>query len=988
MINNNKRHLAMAIRAINTLAISAATLAFAPQLLAQEDGIDQLEEVVVTGIRASLANALDQKRDANNLVEVIQAEDIGKLPDQNLAEVLENVPGIQITRTAGVGTGVQIRGTNDNRTEINGISTAGSGVGRSGISFDDVAASMIASVEVTKAPEAKTIEGSVGGTINLKTIRPLELKEMLASVRVQGEESSLSTDGMTPRLSGTWGDMWQTDAGEFGVVISGSYAESDVTAFRPRADRDNSVASNSGAASAQSFDFLPIQFLIQDYDNFEYETKNVSGSFEWAPNDNLTFYFDAMINEQERLQESTRVQASGVSDLRNFSIPTEFETVNFGSLDGQHIGSIQAAAKGVIQVQSDDSDPNLRTSTDTGSRKTKTNIFRLGTDWEKDRFSGRVELALSSSDTVSPDFSTTLNFLNPNVTIGSANDNGTPFEYDLTGGSLAFGIAYDEANAPTVAQMLDPANYALQQVSQSQDKTENSENAFVADFSYDLTDTLPFITSVDAGYRYSKSSSLNDDRGSNVSLSGLANSPTGDLFSSVMTAGPDNFNDADGRALYVRDFLIIDPEKALNNPQAVLAALNAAIQANNPGQNPISSPTSTSNAFFDIDETTNSLYLQANFEEGIFRGNFGVRYLQTDVTSIGNAITTDGSGNEVVTKATTKSNYDFLLPRINVAASVTEDVLLRAAWSKDIRRPDFDDLSTSASYETSPNASVDIGNPDLEPEEVTSWDIGVEWYFAPAAVVSLGYFNKDRENLFVDSIDSAYQDPVTGYRDIVGPACEAGGVWNPIALHNVFGSNSAATGICVDAATTNNGAGKTTQSGWELAFQYDLSNFEDQLGWASGFGVAANYTKQKFEGGNEYLYPTSRAETVFGLLGATDVQLKAQLLDLSEDSYNITMYYEKFGLSARARYTWRDAYRSEDFGSTSSYPWGFPVVQEARGQLNASINYDVTDNLALGLEAINITESEVKQSCVNEGSLLCFQGLTDRRVTIGMSYKY
>ncbi|MFC6755160.1 TonB-dependent receptor plug domain-containing protein, partial [Halorubrum tibetense] len=107
----------MAIRAINTLAISAATLAFAPQLLAQEDGIDQLEEVVVTGIRASLANALDQKRDANNLVEVIQAEDIGKLPDQNLAEVLENVPGIQITRTAGVGTGVQIRGTNDNRTE-------------------------------------------------------------------------------------------------------------------------------------------------------------------------------------------------------------------------------------------------------------------------------------------------------------------------------------------------------------------------------------------------------------------------------------------------------------------------------------------------------------------------------------------------------------------------------------------------------------------------------------------------------------------------------------------------------------------------------------------------------------------------------------------------------------------------------------------------------------------------------------------------------
>jgi len=115
------------------------------------------------------------------------AEDIGKLPDQNLAEVLENITGIQITRTAGVGTGVQIRGTNANRVEINGVSTVGSGAGRSGINFQDVNASIIAGVEVIKAPEASTIEGSVGGTINLRTIRPLDLKKPLASLRVQGE---------------------------------------------------------------------------------------------------------------------------------------------------------------------------------------------------------------------------------------------------------------------------------------------------------------------------------------------------------------------------------------------------------------------------------------------------------------------------------------------------------------------------------------------------------------------------------------------------------------------------------------------------------------------------------------------------------------------------------------------------------------------------------------------------------------------------------
>jgi len=109
---------------------------------------------------------------------------------------------------------------------------------------------------------------------------------------------------------------------------------------------------------------------------------------------------------------------------------------------------------------------------------------------------------------------------------------------------------------------------------------------------------------------------------------------------------------------------------------------------------------------------------------------------------------------------------------------------------------------------------------------------------------------------------------------------------------------------------------------------------------------------------------------------------------LSENAYNVTLYYEKYGLSARTRYTWRDAYRSTDFGSTSSFPWGFPVVQDARGQLNASISYDVNDHLNIGVEAVNLTESEVKQYCVNEGALLCFQGLTDRRITFGGSYTF
>ncbi len=977
-------------RTTAALLLAASSLALAPAIYAQSSSADDepLEEIVTVGIRGSLASAVDQKRKSDNLVEVVVAEDIGKLPDQNLAEVLEGITGVQITREAGVGTGVQIRGTNANRTEINGVSTVGSGAGRSGIDFEDVSAGIISAVEVTKSPEAKTIEGSVGGTINLRTIRPLELSETLAVIRVQGEDSSLSTDSMTPRLSATWGDNWSTGSGEFGVVLSASYAEQDVTAFRPRVDRDNFVGSTSGVPSAQAFDFLPIQFFIQDYDNYESETTNFAGTFEFAPNDNVRFYFDAVLNDQERREESSRIQASGVSDLTGVSIPTEFETVNFGSLDGssgmQNLGSIEAAVRGVIPVEAGDADPNLRFSSDTDSRVTDSKIFSLGTDWQvSDRFGARVEVSTSTSDTNTPSFNTTLNFINPNVAVNSSNENGTPFVYDLTGGSLTWGIAQSEPGGPTTAQLLDPANVVLRDLNQDLDIAENEENALRLDFTYDLD--WAGITSVDFGYRYNETSSLRDQIRTNVGLRSLAESPTGDLFASILVAGPNNFNAADGRTLYVPDFLIVNPELVASDPSGVLDTINAAIVANNAitgsTRGPISEPTSSSSAYFDISEKTDAFYAQANFEAGIFRGNVGLRYLQTDINSLANS-----ELNGVVTPVTSTASYDFVLPRLNLVADVHEDVVVRFGYATDIRRPDFDDLSSAYTFSTSPNPSVDLGNPGLEPEEVESFDISAEWYFAPSSVFSVGYFHKERTGLHVTQSESPFEDPVTGYRDLTDP-CEQGGVFNPIADINVFGPVPG-VGVCVPSSQTVNGAGKTTQQGFEFAFQYDLSGFEDQLGWASGFGAIANYTIQEFTGGDEYWGATSRASTVFASNGATNVDLRAQLLDLSENAYNFTLYYEKYGISARMRYTWREAYRSEDFGSTSSYPWGFPVVQEDRSQLNASVNYSVNDNLSVGIEGVNLTESDVVQSCVNEGALLCWQGLTDRRVTIGASYRF
>ncbi len=996
-----------------TKRVSAALLAgtamtmIATPVLAQDADSAAAEDdnvIVVTGIRASLASALEEKRNADSLVEVIQAEDIGKLPDQNLAEVLENIPGVQITRRAGVGSGVQIRGTNDNRTEINGVGTVGSGTGRGGINFEDVNAAIISSLEVTKSPTAKTTEGSVGGTINLRTIRPLDLSERITTVRLQGEYSELS-DSFSPRISASFGDNWSVGAGEIGLVLAGSYTEQEATSFRPRVDRDTLIPQGgvvtSSGAPGPAFDFIGIQFLNQELENFEYETINFAGTLEWKPSENVRVYFDTIYNDQERRQDSSRIQASGVSSVRFQNVPDTFETINYGSLDGVNLGSIEAALTGVIEpnLAADDDDPNLRFSSDTGARLTTSEVYILGTEFETGRLSTRVELSRTVSNTENPNLSTTLNFINPNApldgldvngqpTNNTSNDNPVPFRYDLSGGSLAFGINFDSPFAPTVAQLLDPNNVVLDAVTVGRDTTKNAENAGRVDFSLDVEDLVGFITSFDAGYRYAKRSSTFNDIGTSRGFSRLFDSPNGSLFSELLVPGPDNFGEADGRELAFRNFLLIDPDRSFNDPEGTFDAIQAAF-AQTPNGVVIGEPSAAADAFFDIDETTHAVYGQANFEFGPVRGNLGARWISTEIQSTGNTVFPDGTIDSTVTRGI----YQEFLPRFNVAVDLTDDLIFRGSWSEDLNRPDFNALSSSISFGTSSTAPVRVGNPNLAPETVTSFDASLSWYFAPAAVLSVGAFYKDRSNIFVTSLDEAEVRPggSSGLKDITAP-CEGGGIFNPVADQGVFVTGIAEQGICVDLLTQTNDTGSTKQKGIEVAFQYDLSSFEDTLGFASGFGVIANYTYQEFSGGEGEQTSSARGTDILeSSSGLTGPFFAPQgLLDFSKNAYNVTLFYEKYGLSARARYTWRDAFRTLDTagGASIGSTLGFSTVTAARGQLNASINYDLTDNINIGVEGVNLMKDDIQQYCVNDNAQFCFQGLPDRRITFGATVTF
>ncbi len=1002
-------------------AFAPALLASSGAALAQDDEADDV--IVVTGIRASLANALDEKREAPSLTEVILAEDIGKLPDQNLAEVLENITGIQITREEGVGTGVQIRGTGSNRLEINGVSSVGAGNGRTGINFEDLNPSIIAGVEVIKAPEAKTIEGSVGGTINLRTIRPLDLNTPLLSVRAQAEDSSLSTEGLQPRISGAVGKKWETNSGqEFGIVLSGSYTQSSNTSFRPRIDRDNlttcPAVDTPSSCPAGVTHFLGVQFLNQVQRTEDFETINLAGSVEFQPTSNLKLYADYIYTDQTRRRAGSRAQFSNVSRLNGDGQPgagdplTRDSNINFTAFDtfdlgvdatGQDLGSILAVTAGTFTpfqgTEPFDSRgaPFLRGSSDNSSRLTESDVLIGGAEWESGRLSVAAEYARVSSETVNPRLETTLNFINPNSATTTRDENGIPIIFDLSQGN-SFGINFDDPFAPTIDQLLDANNYVFDgSPGYSANMQENVENAFRLDTSYDLTDTsIPFISSVDIGFRHSNRSTLRDNRsGSTSGSSSLANSLNAGAISQLLTPIPDNFGDGTNSDLFVQNLLHVNPNIAAN-PQETIDAINAAAMAQ--GLSPIftSGLESQDSAFFDIEEKTNAFYGQVNFETGRFRGNAGLRYVRTSIASTANVIDVGGP---VLT--TVDSEYDHFLPRVNLAFDVTDDVVLRASYSREINRPSFVNISSARSFPNAGgvNSNSIAGNPDLRPEEIDAFDVSASWYFAPEAVFSVGYFRKERSGLFGTTIDEPGGPGDPGVippntRDTVGPICEGGGIFSAGTEAGIFGNGE--VGVCVGNQFPFNSDGTTTQQGIEVAFQYNLGAFEDRLGWASGFGVTANFTHQweTNDSGFTDIAP-SRAQAIFAAQGfdpaVNPVQREtATLLNLSRNAYNVTGYYEKYGLSARMRYTWRSSFRTDDLPGTNNVfdPLGFRGVVESRGQLNGSVSYAITDQFSVNVDAVNLTESSQNVFCVNNNALLCYEGITDRRIIFGASFTY
>jgi TonB-dependent receptor len=287
------------------------------------------QDIVVTGIRGSLQQSINVKRAAGNIVDVITAQDIGKLPDQNVAESMSRITGVQITRREGDGSNFTVRGISQNRLEINGRTFLGPGAGGSA-SLESVSPEIISSIVVAKSPSADMPEGALGATVNLKTKRPLELDDLVIAGRAQGAYTD-QADHLGYRgsalVSKNFGDT-------FGVLGSIAYSRIDTLGYSFDSGgwtRTNNIDGNGDGVNDPGL-YRPNRFMARIYDRSE-KRLTANGSVQYRPSDRWEFIVDGTYTHLKRNRNSVNYQVL-FNDNDVGAVADENGTVISGTFNG------------------------------------------------------------------------------------------------------------------------------------------------------------------------------------------------------------------------------------------------------------------------------------------------------------------------------------------------------------------------------------------------------------------------------------------------------------------------------------------------------------------------------------------------------------------------------------------------------------------------------------------------------------------------------
>ncbi len=975
-----KKPIALYVSAAIASSFSAQALAQEAEETAQLNE-EEIEVIEVTGMRGALIRSMDLKRSESGVVDVISSEDMGKFPDTNLAESLQRITGVSVSRSNGEGSQITVRGFGPefNLITLNGRQMPGTGNTRS-YSLENLSSDGVSALEVKKTARAENPSGGLGATVNIVTVKPLNSPGLKYAVsgKAMHDSSNEEGDDITPEFAALYSNTFLDDS--FGFAFSVTHSERDfqqqsanVQGWQANVDLPDLdpeyVVDNRRDPSGPYFFPRDMNYGLNDV---ERDRTNGQVTLQYAPIDDIILTVDYTMTEA-----TTGENGIGWGQWHEYG----------GNINEYELDENGTAVYGVLAGN----DGSYTASRGTTEVKEKSLGFNF--EWQ-----------------VYDDLSVSVDYHDSESKINNGEDDGLD-----SFGSLVFGSdqlvhkTYDfrQGDIPQAEILWKNGSTTL-----SPNEVDSHFSQFLYNPGKSEVDQLqidakwenPYdfpMMYVKVGYAHTKQTMSGSNSWSGLIGGFLFNPNYADAFpdSMFMQRSTGGFLDefsSGGNPTAMGYYYDIDFDEAVARSQYYLTndVLGGDDYFAPSATHPLGTYSETS-----VEEKTDSFYISSLWELDILdfpvQFNVGLRYEETDVTSevlqdVPIDVWWKGGGEWLTQYADGETNffveegsYDVFLPMVDIKVDLTDDLVARASWGKTISRAPLGDLAGGLQVSGSPkigSRNGSSGNADLDPFESTNIDVTLEWYYDEGSYAAVGYFRKDVENFLGSTIES---ETVSDIRDIYqGPRWQA--AEQGLINDGIQPTNDAIFQRIQDNGSALNEGGFLTPQGddplmnWDIRKPFNSSDDKKVDGWEvavqhlfgeTGFGLGANAT---FVDG--------------------DVEFDNESLDQQtpltglSDSANLQLFYEKYGLSVKVTYAWRDEYLigvGQDQGSSDNPP----QYAKEYGQVDMSINYDVTENLTVFMDAINLND-EVEEGFGRYEEQFLFARQYGPRYTLGARYTF
>jgi iron complex outermembrane receptor protein len=941
------------------LGASLAVLAGAPgTALAQDAVAEEEEEIVITGFRASLAAAIDIKREETAAVDAIVAEDIADFPDNNLSESIQRIPGVAITRSNGEGRNISVRGLGPQftRVRLNGMeamsamgSTDAEGGTNRGRNFDFniFASELFNSITVRKTASADVEEGSLGATVDLRTARPFDYDGFTFAASAQGGYDDLA-ETYNPRVALLWSNTFADNT--MGALFSFAFSDRDsieegastvrwqnggspttcVTGAGPNFGLGNTCFGNvlgqtedTPAISRGDFDAVNAAFhpRIPRYDVYEHQQDRLGATLtlQWRPSNATDLTVDVIYADHNAARTESFLQAP------------VFSTNGGSAINAVDVLDYEIQGNSLVYGEFNDVDIRSEFRQDELSSELGQASITLEHQFSE-QLSGVLFAGRSRASHSNP-VQTTLLWDRTDV---------DGYVYDFRDNNRLPLITYGGVN------VADPNVWSLSQIRLRPQYVDNVFDTIYGDLEFEANDWL----TVSGGLNWKNfefdSVELRRSNGttSNQETAALPGSITGvprSSYAQIVTLNGAGLSLPPGLPLSwaAPDIDVASGLFGFYSGTGIFAMGIEPALGNN----------------FEIAEEDRGAYIQAGWDTDLggmrFRGDIGIRYVETDQSSTGYSQATG-----TIEQTTVDRTYSDTLPALNMVLEPMDDVLLRFGAARVMSRPPLGNLNPGAAVSVSGgNKTVAAGNPFLEPIRADSYDAAVEWYFAEGGLLSFAYFYKDVDT-FVQTVreDRAFTGNPLGIPDSVAiAACGA-----------AFPATCSPADTNWQFSQPRNTEGGPIE-GYEISLQLPFFFLE---GWMQNFGVVANYTHVESE--IEYFANS------LGTIIVTD-----SLTGLSDESWNGTIYYEDDRFSARVSAAYRSDYLTTVPGRNSN------ATESTSETLNVDFasSYQLSERLRFTFEGLNLTD-EVSDQYLSPDDRLSFYHHYGRQFMAGLRFTY